>query len=76
MKKTFDWQEWIDRNGIVLLEELPAGWKFISGATHFPLGWSWACNGRSPFDSAMQTCAYQDWTGTGATLCKEPHARR
>lgn len=66
MKKTFDWQEWIDRNGIVLLEELPAGWKFIRNATHFPLGWSWVCNGMSPFDPQCKRALIK--TGQGRAL--------
>lgn len=31
------------------LYKLPAGWRYLKGATTAPRGWAWACNGKSRF---------------------------
>ena len=52
MKRSFDWQAWIDRNGVQVLDRMPKGWNIIKGATHYPRGYVWASNGRSLFDES------------------------
>ena len=31
------------------LNSLPEGWKFVKGAMTAPVGYKWACNGKSRF---------------------------
>lgn len=50
MKSNFDWQSWINRNGITVICTMPAEWRLIKGATHYPRGYVWASNGSSLFD--------------------------
>lgn len=47
--KKFDWQAYIDKNGIKVLSSLPDGWAFLNGAANCPNGYDWASNQRSRF---------------------------
>lgn len=36
-------------NGIVILDRIPDGWRFIKNATTAPDGYCFVCNGKSRF---------------------------
>ena len=63
--KKFNWQAWIDRNGIRVFNRMPQGWKVLDGATHSPRGYVWASNGRSLFDAGRESALVRvDAAGT------------
>ena len=66
MDRNFDWQRFVDEKQIKVFPTLPDGWKLLHGATCFPKGYAWACNGRNILETGYKQALVS--TGHGNTL--------
>ena len=42
------------------LDRLSKGWRYLDGATTAPLGYRWACNGRSRFGGEYRSALVKE----------------